>query len=124
MSNYRNETYFNEYEIKAMKPVLTRLGVNLADMKREEVSHILEIVYSLPHAGRADIEKVIAGLQISMQALGTFLRYEMQAHSNSMEFRQRVLRAVNGDPQGFTLDQTNGLRGMLGQITLLTGEAI
>lgn len=122
---YREEQHkalFNVYEVKAMEPVLTRLGLGFGELKRAEISHILECVYSLPLAGRDDTEKVLAGLQIGMQTLTTFLRYEIWLHSNNIEFRKRVLHAVNGNPYSSNSDEVRGLRGMLDLITSLIGE--
>lgn len=109
----QHELYFNEFELRALVPVCTRLGKDLGDFTRRELRYFLCIHYNLPHSERGDLNKVFAGLHLAMRTLRTIQRYEIGLHTNDPEVRKAIARMVNGNPDGATNEAVLGLQGMV-----------
>jgi len=92
----RHLHYFNDYELAALAPALTRLDIGLGDLTQAELMRLLMIAYSLPAMARDDQRRCLAGLTLATQALGTFLRYEIDAHSSNPDFCEKVLSLTEG----------------------------
>lgn len=114
----KHEAFFNVYERAALEPVFTRLGKGLGEFPTEALRDLLSLHYNLPHERRGDMNKVLAGLQLAGQTLGTIQRHETGEHAKNPEFQKAVVRIINGDPDGVTYEAVKGLRGLLDDLIL------
>lgn len=86
--------WLNEYEIRALEEVFTRLGKDLGEFTKAELLDLLAIFYNLPHSDRGDSKKTLAAIRLSGQGLGTVRRYEIDRHAKNAAFRRAALQAV------------------------------
>ena len=116
----KHEAFFNDSERAALEPVLTRLGKGLGEFSKEALRDLLCLHYNLPQEQRGDIKKVLAGLQLAGQTLGTIRRHEIGFHARDPEFGKAIGHMVNGDPDADTYEAVKGLRGLLDDILLFS----
>lgn len=114
----KHTAFFYPGELAALEPVFTRLGKGLGDFSKVVLRDILSLHYNLPHQQRGDPSKVLAGLKLALGTLGTIQRHETNAHASNPEFRKAVSLMINGDADGVSYEDVQGLRGLLDAILL------
>jgi hypothetical protein len=110
---HKHENWLNEFEIKAVKPVCDRLGVELGDISRTELKHWLSATYNLSVTEREDPRKTLAGIGIANQTLSSVLRYEIGLHSGNPYFVREMDLLINGNPASSNYYEQMGLRGLV-----------
>lgn len=116
LKQHKFEHLFNEFELKALEPLCTRLGKSLGDFSRGALKDHLAVCYNLPASARSDSSRSIAAIELAIQILGTVQRHEIGLHSADPLFVRDVGRLLAGDYSNLNYAKQVGLRGLVEQL--------